>query len=367
MIIGVLGGGQLGRMLGMAGAPLGLRFRFLDPDTGAPAADTGTIVKGDFHDDVILERFVQDLDVVTFEFENVPAESMRQVAYHAPVYPPPDALETAQDRLCEKRLFQELDIPTPLFLPIATEYDLEIALAETGTPAILKTRSFGYDGKGQWIIKSASDVPTLWSSLPVGEFRTLILEGFIRFDRELSLIAARGTTGEVCFYPLVENRHEGGILRLSIAPAPGVPQDLQETAQKYMLRILEALDYVGVLTMELFQCGDNLLANEIAPRVHNSGHWTIEGAETSQFENHLRAILGLPLGSTCPRGVSAMWNLLGMPPPLEMVLAVPGAHLHLYGKQPRPGRKIGHITICAPDSGALNDRLAQIQAIAPQS
>ena len=365
MIVGVLGGGQLGRMLALAGIPMGLRFRFLDPESGAPAAEVGDHLRAEYQDEAALERFAADLDVVTFEFENVPSDALHKLAFHAPVAPSPEALETAQDRLSEKQLFRTLDIPTPPFFPIASKSELNEALPCTGFPALVKTRRFGYDGKGQWTVRTPEEADRIWSIVPAET--PLLLEGFVKFDRELSIIAARSRSGEVCFYPLVENRHEEGILRLSVAPAPSITSELQETAQRYMLRLLEALDYVGVLAVELFQCGDALLANEMAPRVHNSGHWTIEAAETSQFENHLRAILGLPLGSTAPRGVSAMWNLLGAPPQPDAVLSVPGAHLHLYGKQPRPGRKIGHVTVCAPDGDRLHARLAQIRAVAPQT
>ena len=366
MIVGVLGGGQLGRMLAIAGIPLGLKFRFLDPEPDAPAGQVGELFQGSFDDDNLLDRFASGLDAVTFEFENVPADCLRRLAGRFAVYPGADALETVQDRLSEKRLFRALQIPTPPFFAIDLAAGLDGALGRNRFPSVLKTRRFGYDGKGQWVIRNPAETASILSQLP-SEGGSLIVEGFVNFDREVSLIAARGRNGDMVFYPLVENHHQGGILRLSMAPAPDVTAALQETAQRYVVRIAEALNYVGVLAVEFFQCGDALLANEIAPRVHNSGHWTIEAAETSQFENHLRAILGLPLGSAAPRGFAAMWNVLGAPPRCEDVLAVPGAHLHLYGKEPRAGRKIGHITLCSPDRAAVTERLDRIRVISPQS
>jgi 5-(carboxyamino)imidazole ribonucleotide synthase len=366
MTVGVLGGGQLGRMLGLAGLPLGLRFRFLDTDGDAPARQVGDLHVGQYDDPVALDAFAAGLDAVTFEFENVPADAVRRIARSLPVQPRAEALETVQDRLSEKRLFRSLDIPTPPFHPVTHAAEVAAALEVTGCPAVLKTRRFGYDGKGQWIVRTKADLAGIMEELPK-QPDSLLLEGFVQFDREVSLIAARARSGEVVFYPLVENRHEGGILRLSLAPAPGATPALQSLAQRHVLRIMEALDYVGVLAVEFFQCGDMLLANEVAPRVHNSGHWTIEGAETSQFENHLRAILGLPLGSAAARGLSTMWNVLGAAPPAKAVLAVPGAHLHLYDKEPRSGRKIGHITVCADTPENLEESLARIRAAAPQS
>ncbi len=366
MIVGVLGGGQLGRMLALAGIPLGIEFRFLDPQSDSPASAVGTLLAGGFDDEILLNRFASGLDAATFEFENVPADCLRRLAGRIPIFPGAEALENAQDRLSEKQLFRGLGIPTPPFFPIELPADLRPALELTGIPAVLKTRRFGYDGKGQWLIRDRSDVDSILPQLP-RERGALILEGFVGFDREVSLIAARGRDGAMVFYPLIENHHRGGILRLSLAPAPDVGSELQNAAQDYVVRIAETLKFVGVITVEFFQCGGTLLANEIAPRVHNSGHWTIEAAETSQFENHLRAILGLPLGPAASRGYAAMWNVLGFPPRIEEALGVPDAHLHLYGKEPRAGRKIGHITLCSTDRSALTERLDRIRIIAPQS
>ncbi|TFU16840.1 5-(carboxyamino)imidazole ribonucleotide synthase [Thermus tengchongensis] len=342
MRVGILGGGQLGRMLALSGYPLGLSFRFLDPSPEACAGQVGELVVGDYLDGEALARFAEGLDLVTYEFENVPVEAAQRLAEKLPVYPPPKALEIAQDRLAEKSFMQGLGVPTPPFRRVDTLEELREGLAEVGLPALLKTRRGGYDGKGQALVHSPEEAERAFHALGG---QGLILEGFVPFHREVSLLAVRGLGGEVAFYPLVENRHQGGILRLSLAPAPGLTSKLQEKAEGYAQKALEALGYVGVLTLELFQVGEELLFNEMAPRVHNSGHWTIEGAETSQFENHLRALLGLPLGSTAPRGHSAMANLIGVKPDFREALALPGLHLHWYGKAVRPGRKVGHITL----------------------
>jgi 5-(carboxyamino)imidazole ribonucleotide synthase len=319
MLVGVVGGGQLGRMLGLAGIPLGLSFRFLDPSPDAPAGEVGELLVGEYDDPALLDRLADGAEAVTYEFENVPVEAARRVA----AVPGAAALEVAQDRLAEKRLFRRLGIPT-------ARIDDEV---ET-FPALLKTRRLGYDGKGQRLVEASP-----------GPAPGHVLEELVPFDRELSVLAVRGADGETRAYPVVENVHEGGILRRSTAPAPDAPQAL---AEEYAGRLLDELDYVGVLALELFDSDGELLASELAPRVHNTGHWTIEGAATSQFENHLRAILGLPLGSTELRSEVAMLNLIGATPPAEAVLAIPGTHLHLYGKEPRPGRKLGHVSLLEP-------------------
>jgi 5-(carboxyamino)imidazole ribonucleotide synthase len=322
MIVGVIGGGQLGRMLALAGIPLGLSFRFLDPAADAPAREVGKLLVGEYDDPDLLDRLAEGTKVVTYEFENVPVDSARRTR----AIPSAQALQVAQDRLAEKQLFRRLAIPT-------VRIDDEVQTF----PAILKTRRFGYDGRGQHLVEARPDPDP-----------ALILEERVAFDRELSLIAVRGLLGETRFYPLVENVHKDGILRTSRAPAANVPQ---AEAEKYATKILDELEYVGVLALELFDVGGQLLANEIAPRVHNTGHWTIEGSETSQFENHLRAILGLPLGSTESRR-ALMVNLIGIVPKTLDVLEIPHAHLHLYGKEPRPGRKLGHVTLVNPSSAS---------------
>ena len=360
MRIGVLGAGQLGRMLGLAGIPLGIQTRFLDPAPSAPAAAAGEVIRGDYTDRNAIARFADGLDVVTYEFENVPLAAVDSVANQLPVYPPRQALAEAQDRMAEKRCFQRLGIPTAPVAEVDSHEGLLRAVERIGTPAILKTRRLGYDGRGQAIIRTAHDSKAAWAAVKQAPS---ILEGFVAFERELSIISARSVDGTVVHYPLVENHHREGILRLSLAPAPGVPDELRRLAEGHARRVLEALDYVGVLAIELFQRGAELIANEMAPRVHNSGHWTIEGAHTSQFENHLRAIAGLPLGSAAARGHSAMVNIIGRAPVASQVLAVEGAHLHLYGKQERAKRKIGHITVTGGSHAAVQRAAAELLAL----
>lgn len=360
MKVGVLGGGQLGRMIALAGYPFELEFRFFETDDDCPAGQVADLVHGSYDDPAALERFRQGLDIVTYEFENVPVAAVEAIAKHIPVFPPPIALKVAQDRLNEKQTFQKLNIPTPRFLPIESRAELENACKEIGLPSVLKTRRLGYDGKGQCVLRDTRDISQAFES--IGGV-PLILEGFVPFDRELSILAVRNAAGEMAFYPLVENHHAGGILRLSIAPAPAVPAELQTQAESYVRRLADELNYVGVLALELFEIDGKLLANEMAPRVHNSGHWTIEGASSSQFENHLRAGLGLPLGNTNAIGHSAMVNLIGVVPPLERMLAEPDTHPHLYGKEARVGRKLGHVTVHSDEPArprAIAQRLMQL-------
>ena len=359
MTIGILGGGQLGYMLALAGYPLGLHFRFLDPSPEAPVGRIAQRVTADYTDEAALEKFASGLELVTYEFENVPVEAANFLAARVPVYPLPAALEAAQDRFAEKSLFRKLGIATTEFAPVSNPSELDAAVKSLGLPAVLKTSRMGYDGKGQWILRSTEDAVKAKSELPAV---TLILERFVPFSRELSVLAVRSRTGETAIYPLVENHHRNGILRLSLAPAPRLDAQIQRAAERAAHRILESLEYVGVLAIEFFEHQGELLANEMAPRVHNSGHWTIEGAVTSQFENHLRAVLGLPLGSTGPAGHCAMLNLIGDLPESSEVLAVPDAHLHLYGKSPRPGRKLGHVTLRAASPERLALRLSELPA-----
>jgi 5-(carboxyamino)imidazole ribonucleotide synthase len=357
MTIGILGGGQLGYMLALAGYPLGLHFRFLDPSPEAPVGRIAHRVTAEYLDEPALDRFAHGLEVVTYEFENVPVQAARFLAERAPVYPPLAALEEAQNRQREKRFFQRLGIATAEFVDVRKREELAAAIAQIGLPAIIKTSRMGYDGKGQWLLRTREDVERTRPELPDVP---MILEKFVAFDREVSLLGVRSRTGETAFYPLVENHHRGGILRLSMAPAPNLSLALQELAEAATRTVLVELEYVGVLCMEFFEVHGRLMANEMAPRVHNSGHWTIEGAVTSQFENHLRAILGLPLGSTEAVGHSAMVNLIGEVPKAAEVLAVPNAHLHLYGKEPREGRKVGHVTVRAAKTEELLERLREL-------
>ena len=376
MTIGILGGGQLGYMLALAGYPLGLRFRFLDPSPEAPVGRIAQRVTADFDDEAALEKFASGLELVTYEFENVPVAATRFLSERVPVFPPPAALEVAQDRLKEKALFRKLGIATTEFAPVHNLKSLDAAVAAIGLPAVLKTSRFGYDGKGQWILRRGADVdklrieiagvfakaPNMNGAHPSQDSAPFILERFIPFTRELSILGVRARNGDIVFYLLVQNRHHGGILRLSIAPAPSLAPGLQREAEDIARRILTELDYTGVLAIEFFEYQGRLVANEMAPRVHNSGHWTIEGAVTSQFENHLRAVLDLPLGSTKVYGFAAMLNLIGETPESAQVLAIPGAHLHLYGKSPRPGRKLGHITLW---TSSFEELSASLRALPP--
>ena len=357
MNVGIVGGGQLARMLALAGHPLDLRFTFLDPAADACAAPLGTHLVGAYDDPGMLRQLAAVSDVVTYEFENVPEAAIAYLSGHTAVYPGARALAVARDRWHEKSLFRALGLPTAGFRAVDDLAGLKQAVSELGLPAVLKTRTLGYDGKGQAVLHAPVDVERAWQRLGGVP---LILEGFVRFAREVSIIAVRGRDGELRFYPLADNEHRDGILRSSrCRPADGV----QAEAERYARAVLEALDYVGVLALELFQVGDTLLVNEMAPRIHNSGHWTIEGAAVSQFEQHLRAILGLPLGDTRALGHAAMINYIGTEPPAAQVLAVPGARLHDYGKRPSPGRKLAHATVVAADAGGMDAALSCLMAL----
>lgn len=355
--VGILGGGQLARMMALAGAPLGLRFLVMDTSDEACAGQFVPMVVGDWRDEQALAEFASRVDVATFDFENVPAESVEWLAARIPVFPAPRALRIAQDRLAEKTLFNELGIGTPAFAAVETREQLDTAVAHIGLPCILKTRRLGYDGKGQFRLKTPADLDAAWAALGAQAGKVgLILEAFVAFERELSVVAVRGRDGAFRAWPLTENWHRDGILSASMAPAAGVAA-LMAQALDHARELAAALDYVGVFALELFVRDGELLANEMAPRVHNSGHWTIEGADTSQFENHLRAVLGLPLGSTAAVGASVMLNWVGAMPAATPVLASPAGHWHDYGKTPRPGRKVGHATLRADGSSALADAL----------
>lgn len=360
MRVGVLGAGQLARMIALAGVPLGLDFIFLDPAADACANRLGESLVGDYNDPKLLAQLAERADVVTYEFENVPAEVAEFLASHTQVHPSPKALAVAQDRLIEKTFFHDIDIPTPAYAAVDSLESLEQAMVGIGYPAILKSRTQGYDGKGQSMLKSADDLSSAWEML---QGVPAVVEAFVPFNREVSIIAVRSVSGEIVFYPLSENLHRGGILRVSECRADDA---MQQQAESYVSRLLEALDYVGVLALELFEIDGKLVANEFAPRVHNSGHWTIEGAETSQFENHLRAILDLPLGSTAPVGQAAMINFIGGLPKTEDLLKIPHAHLHLYDKSPRKGRKVAHATVRAENQQQLSERVNNLIRLADQ-
>lgn len=358
--VGILGGGQLARMLALAGAPLGLRFLVMDTEADACAGQFAPLLVGDYRDQAALAEFASKVDVATFDFENVPAESAEWLAARVPVFPNPSALAVTQDRLVEKNLFRTLDIPVGDYADVSTRDELEAQVARLGGRCIVKTRRLGYDGKGQFRIKSPADVAAAWGALGAqAQSVGLIVEAFIPFQRELSVVAVRGRDGEFRTWPLTENWHVDGVLSASLAPA-SVDAGLAEQAFAHARKLAEALDYVGVFALELFCKDGDLLANEIAPRVHNSGHWTIEGAEASQFENHLRAVLGLPLGDTRMVGHACMLNWIGEMPDRDIVLAEPAGHWHDYGKLPRAGRKVGHATLRDDSAAALSAALRRI-------
>ncbi|PTY37579.1 5-(carboxyamino)imidazole ribonucleotide synthase [Saccharospirillum sp. MSK14-1] len=357
MRIGVIGGGQLGRMMAQAASPLNIQLSFLDPSADACAAPFGTLVQGAYDDALAINQLAASVDRVTFEFESVPAQTVAQIAEHLPVYPSSQALATARDRWLEKSLFQQLGIETAPLADIASQADVDDAVARIGLPAILKTRTLGYDGKGQKVLRESADVKNAFAEL--GEV-PMILEGFVAFDYEVSCIGVRSASGELAFYPLVRNEHRQGMLYRS---EPLTDHPLQANAEQAVGEVMDALDYVGVLAFEFFVVGDRLLANEIAPRVHNSGHWTIEGSVCSQFENHVRAVADLPLGDTQTRGPVALYNLIGAMPERSLVMAIAGAHWHDYGKAPRRGRKIGHITVTAETAEQLRQRCDQLEAL----
>ena len=358
--VGILGGGQLARMMALSAAPLGLRFLVMDTVADACAGQFAPLIVGDWRDESALAEFASKVDVVTFDFENVPVESAQWLAERVPVFPSPRALAVAQDRLAEKTLFCDLGIPVPPFAAVDSREGLEQAVATIGTPCILKTRRLGYDGKGQFRLRSDADIGAAWDALGAQAPKVgLILEGFVAFERELSVVAVRGRDGEFRPWSLTENWHVDGVLSASLAPA-SVEADLQASAFRHAQRLAEALDYVGVFALELFCRDGELLANELAPRVHNSGHWSIEGAETSQFQNHLRAVLGLPLGDTRNLGHTCMLNWIGEMPDAGAVLAESGGHWHDYGKSPRAGRKVGHATLRSDSTGELADALVRV-------
>jgi len=358
--IGILGAGQLARMLAQAGQPMGLEFVFLDPATDACAAEFGEHICADWDDEAALEKLGRRSDVVTFDFENVPESSASLIESLCPVFPPPRALYKSQDRLREKSMLQELGIPVASFHPVSSRPDLIAAVEEIGLPCVLKTRRFGYDGKGQAVLRFQEDMERAWQA--IGDFE-LICEAFVPFDLECSIIAARGNDGQTVFWPLTRNLHRDGILAVSRVPA--FDRQLQERAENLIQRLLDHLDYTGVMALELFLKDDELLANEFAPRVHNSAHWTIDGAKVSQFENHLRAICGLPLGDAGASLHTLMFNLLGEMPDCSNQLSpdqhpIAGLHWHDYHKTARAGRKIGHVTVTADNDAELRARAAQL-------
>jgi 5-(carboxyamino)imidazole ribonucleotide synthase len=362
MRLAILGGGQLAWMLALAAEPLGVSVAVLEPSPDAAAGRIADHVIAAYDDPAGLDEVSAGADVVTYEFENVPTAAVTRLAERGiPVLPFPGSLTVTQDRMREKELMAALGIRVAPHAAIDSPADAAAALAAVGVPGILKTRRLGYDGKGQVRVATADALPAAIAELGGTD---LIYEGLVSFTRELSVVVARGTDGSTAVYPPVENEHRDGILSLTLAPAPNLSPALIEQAQSAALKVAESLDHIGVLCVELFDTPAGIVANEIAPRVHNSGHWSIEGAVTSQFENHVRAVLGLPLGDPSVRGVAAMVNIVGTEPELAALLALPGVSVHTYGKAPRRGRKLGHATIVADSAEALAAPLAQVRALA---
>jgi len=362
MRVGIIGAGQLGRMLALAGHRLGIHCIFLDPDADSSGGQVGPVVVGAIDDAQRIRELANQVDVLTFDIENVSVELLEALETTIPIYPRPDALAVAQDRLSEKRLFEAIGIATAPYVAVSSADDFAPVGPQLGWPVVLKARRLGYDGRGQRIVRTAEELEQAWHDL--GSVAA-IAEAWIDFEREVSLVAARGTDGATVFYPLAENVHDDGILYSTTAPY--VDDELQCEAEVSLDAILKRFDYCGVLTVEFFVADGRLIANEIAPRVHNSGHWTIEGAETSQFENHLRAILGLPLGSTVAIGHAYMINLIGEIPDRTNLLRIAGLHLHDYGKSPRPLRKLGHCTLVGTDPADLHGSAAAVRTIVSQS
>jgi 5-(carboxyamino)imidazole ribonucleotide synthase len=338
--VGIVGAGQLGRMLALAGYPLGMRCLFLDRSADAPGAQVAPILVGDLEDPERLAELAAGSDVVTFDWENISGRALEPLESITKIRPPRSALEVAQDRITEKALFAKLKIPVAAHAAIETKQELTAATRKIGLPGVLKTRRLGYDGKGQFVLKEPAHIDAAWDAIGGPG---LIYEKFQTFSRELSIVGARSASGQIVFYPLSANVHGGGILRYSVAPFANAR--LERSARLYLRRVMSSLAYVGVLAIEFFVVSGRLVANEMAPRVHNSGHWTIEGCVASQFENHLRAICDLPLGSTRALGHTAMINFLGKMPDRDRLMAIDGLAFHDYGKEPRPGRKLGHCTI----------------------
>ncbi len=360
MKIGILGGGQLARMIALSGYPLAQQFIILDPSRDAGAVKLGEHLQGQYDDPALLAELAQRADVVTYEFENVPASAAKYLTEHTVIYPPAKALEVSQDRLIEKNFLHDLDIETAPFAAVNNLQELRQAMQSIAYPAILKSRRFGYDGKGQVRLNCENDLEAAWEAM---QNAPSIVEGFVPFEREISIIAVRSPSNEIAFYPVSENQHRGGILRVAQCRHNDPAQQL---AEKYAADLIKALDYVGVIALEMFEVNGQLLANEFAPRVHNSGHWSIEGAVSSQFENHLRAILDLPLGSTQANGYSAMVNFIGNNPNPTQVLAIPNAHLHCYDKSSRKSRKVAHATICSHDKTLFEQSLQQLIQLAEE-
>lgn len=350
--VGIVGGGQLARMLALAGLPLGIRCRVLEPAAECPAAAVAEWVRAELSDVAALRRLADGADVLTYEREHLPVPALREVTGSAPLRPSADGLWTLQHRARQRRWLAELGIAQPRFAPATDEASYGIALATVGLPAVVKSSVGGFDGRGQRVVRDQGAAAGAIADLRTAD---VVVEAFVPFDEEVALVAVRGIDGGFTAWPLVRTVQVDGALGFA-APHPE-PSRWQPRAEAAARRIAEGLGHVGVLCVEFFVVGDELLVNEIAPRVHNSGHWTIEASECSQFENHLRAVLGWPLGSTRSRGAWAFVNVLGELPDRALALRVEGLHWHEYGKQPKPRRKIGHLTITAPSDAELQRRL----------
>tara|TARA_R110001592_G_scaffold363208_1_gene681373 strand:- start:4245 stop:5372 length:1128 start_codon:yes stop_codon:yes gene_type:complete len=368
--VGVLGAGQLGRMLALAGYPLELDFHFYDT-SGSPSAGLGEITSDPSAnlENEKLKAFLSDVDVVTYEFEHLPLALTRHIEKQAKLFPPSKSIEVCQNRALEKALFTKLGIPSPKYHIVNSLASLKNAVEDLDCPVVTKTTTEGYDGKGQFVIKSPDQCEAAWNSIGLTENgpRDLIVEAFVNFKRELSIIAVRSLDDDMAVYPLTENDHYEGILRYSFAPAVNVAKETAEQAKRYIKELMHELGHVGVLTLELFETDTGLVANEMAPRVHNSGHWTIEGCVSSQFDNHLRAITGMPLGSTEAIRPTCMINIISEKGNIPGIMALPYAHIHLYGKEERAGRKLGHITVQADSMEELKWRVKNIASFLPGS
>ena len=356
--VGIIGSGQLGRMMALAGTPLDVEFVFFDEAVASPSSNLGLNIKPSEND--ALERFLNSVDVITYESENTDPDLVRQISLTKPVFPGEASLKKSQHRLVEKNTFKDLGISTANFLRVTSKNELIQATKTLGLPIVLKTTTMGYDGKGQAVVKTEADIDQAWNELAGNE---LIAESFVNFSRELSIIAVRGINGETKIYPIAENDHSNGILRVSRVPAKNIDTKKQKQAEEFITTMLTHLEHVGVLTLELFDCEDGLVVNEMAPRVHNSGHWSMEGSHCGQFENHIRAICGMPLGNTEARHEAiAMINIIGLNGDRDSVLSLPNAHLHLYGKAERLNRKLGHINILANSESEINKTLKGLEA-----
>jgi 5-(carboxyamino)imidazole ribonucleotide synthase len=366
MKIGILGAGQLGRMLALSGLPLEHQFFFYDP-SGNPTAGIGTIYADQSEtipEEQLISSFLEQVDVVTYEFENISHPLTLEISKSKPLYPSPESIRICQNRKFEKQLFSDLGIPTSQYHIASSLQELQTAVDALGVPVVVKSITEGYDGKGQAVIREVKEIEEAWHQISHPE---LLVESFVNFKRELSIIAVRSQSGEIHFYPLTENIHHNGILRYSIAPAPMISAELQNEAESYIRALLEAMNHIGVLTLELFETNQGLIANEMAPRVHNSGHWSIEGAQCSQFENHIRAVAGHPLGSTEADRVSCMINIIGKKGDLNQLLSLPYVNIHLYDKEERENRKLGHITIQADSYKELLWRVENVADLLPEN